>query len=508
MSGEEFRQTMATEKNFDIKSSYVIAQVSHIVCKKVHHEILSNTVSERLSEGYEKLVSQKIILKPPHGDAKVQAVIVPKDARNVRVESKENNPEKCHIANQISGSSFTMMHCDEKSFPAGSDIILILPPFELFIIEDLSFYADVLGMPNSSSYWCPWCFLSHPEWNRDPTTFAVEERTLKFLSNTVEDINKDSEKKLKPMDRKGVLTERHYNCLGPENFVPPLLHLEIGMVNQCRESFEEWVDEVTEIVQPIEKDARKQVEAAKNLLAEAADDKKRCEATINVELREKSGAATLIRSQLWRKNMDAAHREELTMQLTLLDTAITELKNQVKAKKENVKKCQENFSVCKKKVATCREERGKPEASISADIEMVLEKYKASCAANHGGDYNGRKIQLRVTLKAHVIEQHIVPCNNKYRVGDKEESFIELGHQVGLRENHRYQGLKTFRKKTDASLKVRSFDMHPLVKEQAQKVLQSTKRARQTAAIATNKKEKAKTVEKKNLRKKKGSRKK
>ncbi len=54
---------------------------------------------------------------------------------------------------------------------------------------------------------------------------------------------------------------------------------------------------------------------------------------------KKSGAATLIRNQLRRKNMDAAHREELTMQLTLLDTAITELKNQVKAKKENVKKC-------------------------------------------------------------------------------------------------------------------------------------------------------------------------
>jgi hypothetical protein len=75
------------------------------------------------------------------------------------------------------------------------------------------------------------------------------------------------------MDWKGVLTKRHYNCLGPENFAPPLLHLEIGMVNQCWESFEEWVDEVVEIVPPIEKDARKQVEAAKNLLAEAADDK-------------------------------------------------------------------------------------------------------------------------------------------------------------------------------------------------------------------------------------------
>jgi hypothetical protein len=232
-----------------------------------------------------------------------------------------------------------------------------------------------------------------------------------------------------------------------------------------------------------------------------------------------------------------------------------------------------------KKVATCREERGKPESSISADIEMVLEKYKASHAAYHGGDYNGvscrrivgnssdltreiaavlqakkeqtcsadvikekihqlditlgllnaafyylniphpnneekerasdavkalstqwRKIQLSVTLKAHVIEQHIVPCNNKYVVGDKEESLIELGHQVGPRENHRYQGLKNFRKKTEASLKVRSFDTHPLVKEQAQKVLQSTKRVHPTAAIATNKKEKAKTVDKKNIK--------
>jgi hypothetical protein len=94
-----------------------------------------------------------------------------------------------------------------------------------------------------------------------------------------------------------------------------------------------------------------------------------------------------------------------------------------------------------------------------------------------------------------VIEQNIAPCNNKYRVGDKEDSFIELGHQVGLRENHRYQGLKNFRKKTEASLKVRSFDTHPLVKEQAQKILQSTKRPRLTAAIATNKKEKAKTIE-------------
>jgi hypothetical protein len=39
---------------------------------------------------------------------------------------------------------------------------------------------------------------------------------------------------------------------------PPLLHLEIGMVNQAWEAFEGWVDDVIEVVPPIEKDAQKE----------------------------------------------------------------------------------------------------------------------------------------------------------------------------------------------------------------------------------------------------------
>lgn len=34
---------------------------------------------------------------------------------------------------------------------------------------------------------------------------------------------------------------------------------------------------------------------------------------------------------------------------------------------------------------TCIEERGKPEASITSDIEVILEKYNASQEAYHGG---------------------------------------------------------------------------------------------------------------------------
>jgi hypothetical protein len=527
MSGEQVRLRMASEEDFDIKSTYVIAQVAHITCKKDHHEILSNTVSQRISEGYEKLLSHRMIfVKPSYDDAKVKAVMISKDATNIMLISDANDAEKCHITYQVSGSGFTMVQCDDTRFPAGSKIVLAMPPFGIFITGDLAFYADVLGMPNSSSYWCPWCLLSHPEWNKDTSTVTAEQRTIKFLSDTVQAIKRDTKKQLKPIDRKGVTSERHYSCLGPENFVPPLLHIEIGMVNQAWVAFEEWVDDVVEVVPPNEKEARKQLADAIEKVAQAAEEKKQSDATINVELREKSSAATLIKAQLRRKNLGNEQRQDLTVQLALLDTFITELKQQIKAHKDNLKKCNAHLSESKQKLATCREERGKPEASISAEIETVLEKYKASRAAYHGGDYNGvscrrivgncskiteelhgilqakknetcstvtvdeqikqleltlglldaafyylniphpnddekkkakdavealskqwREVGLSVTLKAHVMEKHVVPFNDKYGLGDKEESFIELGHQIGIKDNRRYQGMTNFQKK-------------------------------------------------------------
>jgi hypothetical protein len=40
-----------------------------------------------------------------------------------------------------------MTHQDKTRFPAGSKIIFIMPPFYIFITSNLSYYADVLGMP-------------------------------------------------------------------------------------------------------------------------------------------------------------------------------------------------------------------------------------------------------------------------------------------------------------------------------------------------------------------------
>jgi hypothetical protein len=57
-----------------IKLSYIIAQGVHITCKKDHNEILSLTVSDRISEAYDKLLAQRIVfLKPSCSNSKVEA---------------------------------------------------------------------------------------------------------------------------------------------------------------------------------------------------------------------------------------------------------------------------------------------------------------------------------------------------------------------------------------------------------------------------------------------------
>ena len=556
MSGEEVRNKMSTEESFNLKSSYIIAQVAHITCKKDHPDILSATVSGRISEGYDKLLSQRIVfVKPASSDAKVEAIMVPRDATNIKMQENSTDKNKCNLSYEISSPSFIMTQQDETSFPKGSKVILILPPFSLYITGDLSYYADVLGMPNSSSYWCPWCLLSHSEWNRSPETFTVEERTIEFLTNMAAAVKNDTQRRLKPIERKGVTCDRHYSSLGPKNFVPPLLHLEMGMVNQAFDSFEDWVDDKVEVIPPAEKEARKELINAIEKHDLAIEEKKEVEGTTGIEIRQKNGTLNLIKAQLRRTYLSAAQRTELNVQLTLVDTFISDLKKQQKLAKDKVKDCQTSLSNARKKLATLREERGKPEASISAEIDMILDKYNASRAAYHGGDFNGvscrrivgnsdeivkeiqkilhmkkdetctdemidekvkqleltlglldaafyylnivhptadekekasqavsalsrhwRDIGLSITLKAHVMEQHSVPFNNDIGLGDKEESFIEAGHQIGLKENRRYQGLTNFQKKMEASLKARAISTHPLIIQHNDSVYERTRR--------------------------------
>jgi hypothetical protein len=85
---------------------------------------------------------------------------------------------------------------------------------------------------------------------------------------------------------------------------------------------------------------------------------------------------------------------------------MTDSKDQFDKIKDNVKVSQKEVATAKTILASLKAERGKPEASIVAEIELLLDKYKISRAAYHGGDFNGVCCR-RLVNNCHVIIEEV-----------------------------------------------------------------------------------------------------
>lgn len=71
----------------------------------------------------------------------------------------------------------------KEKLPSDSNTKSIIPLFKLFVTGDLSYYAYMLWMSASTSYWCPWCLISHPEWQQSAEINGYE-CTEEFQRNT------------------------------------------------------------------------------------------------------------------------------------------------------------------------------------------------------------------------------------------------------------------------------------------------------------------------------------
>ena len=140
--GKEIRECLGKDMSFDPKTTYIISQVVHFTCKKDNHVILSNTVSTYISEGYDKLLNYQLCyIRPSQEDAKVESVFLPQVAKDLKM----GRLVYFMYNNSRNETGFTTSCSYDKTFHAGSTIVLTIPSFNLFITGDLSFYANVLG---------------------------------------------------------------------------------------------------------------------------------------------------------------------------------------------------------------------------------------------------------------------------------------------------------------------------------------------------------------------------
>jgi hypothetical protein len=119
----------------------------------------------------------------------MKAVFISKHASNIQIEQDVTGSNKCVLPYSVTSReeiAFTLKNVADETFEEGSKIMCIIPSFKVFVTGDLAFYADVLGMPNSTSYWCPWCLSSRPRGQVLPSNQLSMEHTAEFQQEMYE----------------------------------------------------------------------------------------------------------------------------------------------------------------------------------------------------------------------------------------------------------------------------------------------------------------------------------
>ncbi|MFN9983239.1 MAG: hypothetical protein ACK53Y_25145, partial [bacterium] len=159
----------------------------------------------------------------------------------------------------------------------------------------------------------------------------------------------------------------HYKSLTPDNFVPPLLHMEMGMVNQVWEDFENWIDDKVELIPIEEKLARTTLDESRERLLIASSEKDDAKKNISIELKQTNAEIKARNRQVKIRGIAADAQQELHARVTLLTALLEEQKNTEKQIVRNFKDAQEAHKNAKKALEDMKAARGKPESSISVD---------------------------------------------------------------------------------------------------------------------------------------------
>jgi hypothetical protein len=127
-------------------------------------------------------------------------------------------------------------------------------PIRLFVTGDLKFYAQMLGRDNMSGCWCMWCLKAPHEWNKqddeipqnhveDWTISKLKAHKLQVAEGTLET----------PTEIRGVVDFPLWEFIEVINYVYPVLHGEIGLVNHALDAFHDILDDNVEVMSDEEK---------------------------------------------------------------------------------------------------------------------------------------------------------------------------------------------------------------------------------------------------------------
>ena len=126
----------------------------------------------------------------------------------------------------------------------------------IYAVSDLAFYGMVLGRESMMGGWCYLCQLSHKEFQN-----LMFHGNAWALSTMMEVANEVAQTSFKKHSKLGVKEGPLWPFLPLHHYLPPLLHILIGIWNDCWDKFREWVSELVEYISYEECDLRSRKES-------------------------------------------------------------------------------------------------------------------------------------------------------------------------------------------------------------------------------------------------------
>jgi len=260
----------------------------------------------------------------------------------------------------------------------------------LFFTGDLKFYTQMLGRNIMSGSWCMWCLMAPNKGSKEiaevPPNHA-EEWTIDTLKSHKVLISEGTLKK--PTEIHGVVEFPVWDFVEISHYIYPVLHGEIGLVNNALDAFYNVLDDIVEVMSDKEKVACNRTIISDAALQAAIEKLQEYRDRITVNVSFYDVLKSDISRQLQSHGISEEEKNRLCREREEINAAITNTKNQRKENETDVKLKRAAFQSAKIAFKEIRESKKKADRPVRSEIQSILEQFSISAAAYQGGDLNG-----------------------------------------------------------------------------------------------------------------------
>jgi hypothetical protein len=185
------------------------------------------------------------------------------------------------------GGNFKVYLDDERSFclswsGVDDDIndnareTLCVAELHLFVVGDLKFYAQMLGRDNMSGSWCMWCKRAPNQWNTQDNVPLEYQQEWTIDSLKAQKVLLSEGRLKKPVKSRGVVDFPLWDFIPVSHYIYPVLHGEIGLVNNVLDALYDILDDNVEVLSDEEKTSWNTAILADAAYESAAEDLRDC----------------------------------------------------------------------------------------------------------------------------------------------------------------------------------------------------------------------------------------